>query len=111
MCYNSFRHNPLARVPLITLYAWVYTAEGLHKGMSRLRSEEHTSELQSHSDLVCRLLLEKKKKKREIRIPQSLQAQGDIPEPRIVPSRPGYRERNVRRALSERRCREGLPDH
>src|SRR5438034_7463204 len=27
----------------------------------RLRSEEHTSELQSHSDLVCRLLLEKKK--------------------------------------------------
>src|SRR5437588_2332302 len=25
-----------------------------------LRSEEHTSELQSHSDLVCRLLLEKK---------------------------------------------------
>ena len=28
-----------------------------------MRSEEHTSELQSHSDLVCRLLLEKKKKK------------------------------------------------
>src|SRR5947207_11752028 len=29
------------------------------------RSEEHTSELQSHSDLVCRLLLEKKKKLRQ----------------------------------------------
>src|SRR5215469_18861229 len=29
----------------------------------RLRSEEHTSELQSRRDLVCRLLLEKKKKK------------------------------------------------
>src|SRR5438034_4045244 len=29
------------------------------------RSEEHTSELQSHSDLVCRLLLEKKKKKNQ----------------------------------------------
>src|SRR5215204_7374995 len=29
------------------------------------RSEEHTSELQSHSDLVCRLLLEKKKKIRD----------------------------------------------
>src|SRR5438034_6984262 len=29
------------------------------------RSEEHTSELQSHSDLVCRLLLEKKKKKKK----------------------------------------------
>src|SRR5260221_3640839 len=28
-----------------------------------IRSEEHTSELQSHSDIVCRLLLEKKKKK------------------------------------------------
>src|SRR2546421_2038928 len=28
-----------------------------------MRSEEHTSELQSRSDLVCRLLLEKKKKK------------------------------------------------
>src|SRR5260221_11540552 len=31
------------------------------------RSEEHTSELQSHSDLVCRLLLEKKK--RQFRFP------------------------------------------
>src|SRR5690554_7770254 len=31
-----------------------------------LRSEEHTSELQSRPHLVCRLLLEKKKKKREI---------------------------------------------
>src|SRR3989440_9479064 len=30
------------------------------------RSEEHTSELQSRSDLVCRLLLEKKKKKKDI---------------------------------------------
>src|SRR5437773_9210528 len=29
------------------------------------RSEEHTSELQSHHDLVCRLLLEKKKKKKQ----------------------------------------------
>src|SRR5438034_6312850 len=29
--------------------------------VSVIRSEEHTSELQSHSDLVCRLLLEKKK--------------------------------------------------
>src|SRR2546430_9613181 len=30
------------------------------------RSEEHTSELQSQSNLVCRLLLEKKKKKKDI---------------------------------------------
>src|SRR5438132_2567713 len=31
------------------------------------RSEEHTSELQSHSDLVCRLLLEKKKSRKNKR--------------------------------------------
>ena len=31
--------------------------------MNTERSEEHTSELQSHVNLVCRLLLEKKKKK------------------------------------------------
>src|SRR3712207_7390061 len=49
---------------------------GQHAGMigvnadapaaQQLRSEEHTSELQSHSDLVCRLLLEKKKNKKNI---------------------------------------------
>src|SRR5437773_4116695 len=33
-------------------------------GEDERRSEEHTSELQSHHDLVCRLLLEKKKKKK-----------------------------------------------
>src|SRR5436190_7762904 len=37
-------------------------ARGANWGQTRHRSEEHTSELQSHSDLVCRLLLEKKKK-------------------------------------------------
>src|SRR2546421_5009325 len=36
-------------------WIWGYQIE-------RARSEEHTSELQSRSDLVCRLLLEKKKK-------------------------------------------------
>src|SRR5437667_4728804 len=34
-----------------------------------VRSEEHTSELQSHHDLVCRLLLEKKKKEEEGKSP------------------------------------------
>src|SRR5882762_11999115 len=34
------------------------------------RSEEHTSELQSHLNLVCRLLLEKKKKKKINKINQ-----------------------------------------
>src|SRR2546427_8196670 len=35
-----------------------------HVAAARGRSEEHTSELQSQSNLVCRLLLEKKKKKK-----------------------------------------------
>ena len=38
-------------------------ATELRKEIKAGQSEEHTSELQSHSDLVCRLLLEKKKKK------------------------------------------------
>src|SRR3989344_250888 len=33
-----------------------------HRGTQKRRSEEHTSELQSHVNLVCRLLLEKKTK-------------------------------------------------
>src|SRR5690349_23894223 len=36
---------------------------GAHRSARAPRSEEHTSELQSRRDLVCRLLLEKKKKK------------------------------------------------
>src|SRR5438477_8915748 len=36
---------------------------GALRGTDDARSEEHTSELQSHVNLVCRLLLEKKKKK------------------------------------------------
>src|SRR5207249_9252698 len=36
---------------------------GAHRRFLETRSEEHTSELQSRFDLVCRLLLEKKKKK------------------------------------------------
>src|SRR5438270_7690475 len=51
---------------------WDKSAEGAHEirgrrlgivGYGNIRSEEHTSELQSQSNLVCRLLLEKKKKK------------------------------------------------
>src|SRR2546427_4264488 len=39
-------------------------ARGLAITAQQVRSEEHTSELQSQSNLVCRLLLEKKKKKK-----------------------------------------------
>src|SRR2546430_8143728 len=42
------------------------TLHGLRDAQAH-RSEEHTSELQSQSNLVCRLLLEKKKKKRKHR--------------------------------------------
>src|SRR2546421_1227600 len=42
--------------------AWPWCSPAYATSGTR-RSEEHTSELQSRSDLVCRLLLEKKKKK------------------------------------------------
>src|SRR5256886_6681925 len=47
-----------------SLYVWTQKALGPFWGF---RSEEHTSELQSQSNLVCRLLLEKKKNRRLIR--------------------------------------------
>src|SRR3989440_7016677 len=44
------------------------TMHGVTREITLNRSEEHTSELQSRSDLVCRLLLEKKKKKNKSHI-------------------------------------------
>src|SRR5882757_8745581 len=44
-------------------HRWTYDLEGRVIGCGATRSEEHTSELQSRQYLVCRLLLEKKKKK------------------------------------------------
>src|SRR5437879_11495862 len=41
-------------------------------GRARLRSEEHTSELQSPMYLVCRLLLEKKNRKRNVQFTSTL---------------------------------------
>src|SRR2546430_9568862 len=41
----------------------VWFERGGRLGRTAVRSEEHTSELQSQSNLVCRLLLEKKKKR------------------------------------------------
>src|SRR5256885_5698943 len=43
---------------------------GRNRPWSSRRSEEHTSELQSPCNLVCRLLLEKKKKKNECNLPE-----------------------------------------
>src|SRR5690242_21054317 len=58
------RHD--ARLPHLQLDAVRVAVVGLSSGaymatQAQLRSEEHTSELQSHVNLVCRLLLEKKK--------------------------------------------------
>src|SRR5947207_9283238 len=44
-----------------------------------LRSEEHTSELQSHSDLVCRLLLEKKKTRKRRTSQSAISSLWEVP--------------------------------
>src|SRR5688572_32593949 len=56
------RHPAFERVEPLGVIAWTEEAVFAHVGI--FRSEEHTSELQSQSNLVCRLLLEKKKKKK-----------------------------------------------
>src|SRR5438132_10812023 len=50
-----------ADLPEWSMHLQVSPLDARFPQLVRLRSEEHTSELQSHSDLVCRLLLEKKK--------------------------------------------------
>src|SRR2546430_14881942 len=55
-----FRSGGLIAYPTETVYGMGSRARG--QAIHRFRSEEHTSELQSQSNLVCRLLLEKKKK-------------------------------------------------
>src|SRR5437588_3836344 len=56
-----FPYTTLFRSWRCSAIAWMLTSGKMRKPPALLRSEEHTSELQSHSDLVCRLLLEKKK--------------------------------------------------
>src|SRR5256884_4553234 len=50
----------------VSRHAQNESARPATRGQARLRSEEHTSELQSRLHLVCRLLLEKKKKNKNI---------------------------------------------
>src|SRR2546426_9241668 len=61
----ALRKNPLIRAPESSAVVDArYSPTALGPGSWRRgRSEEHTSELQSPCNLVCRLLLEKKKKK------------------------------------------------
>src|SRR5688572_31327160 len=56
------------RVDLASMPQGVEHSLSLSLTSSSLRSEEHTSELQSQSNLVCRLLLEKKKNKNKYMI-------------------------------------------
>src|SRR5204862_4867075 len=69
---------------------WYYYEQVKKAGRGEIRSEEHTSELQSRRDLVCRLLLEKKKadrtgercarpRRRPVRGPIRERALGDRP--------------------------------
>src|SRR5688572_31030407 len=58
--------QPIDRVAIIRDGVVAYAHENVDQALAgrivtQLRSEEHTSELQSQSNLVCRLLLEKKK--------------------------------------------------
>src|SRR5256885_9670689 len=56
-----FQFDLILQIGMNPLAAFRFAAEGLHHPLQLLRSEEHTSELQSPCNLVCRLLLEKKK--------------------------------------------------
>src|SRR2546427_10039711 len=86
MCFFFFFFLMIRRPPRSTLFPYttlfrsgVRTGPNARSGPLRrrpaggpilpfARSEEHTSELQSQSNLVCRLLLEKKKKKKRSNI-------------------------------------------
>src|SRR6266540_981735 len=57
--YTLSLHDALP-IAGLTPYERTRRRMALYWGVRALRSEEHTSELQSHHDLVCRLLLEKK---------------------------------------------------
>src|SRR2546422_5162986 len=57
-----FRSDPVRRQPRVAREDHLRCSRGRHHRL--LRSEEHTSELQSRLHLVCRLLLEKKKNKK-----------------------------------------------
>src|SRR5258707_13287211 len=74
LCLFFFFFLMIRRPPRSTLFpyttlfrslrhTWPVNDWTLRTGCRRVRSEEHTSELQSRQYLVCRLLLEKKKKK------------------------------------------------
>src|SRR5260370_26670414 len=63
--YTTLFRSPSATSPVLQI-ATDTQSLSVSGELKALRSEEHTSELQSHLNLVCRLLLEKKKKSHKI---------------------------------------------
>src|SRR2546426_1693977 len=63
--FRSLSQSPTRWCPLWSICRW-WCSRGWREHGFIERSEEHTSELQSPCNLVCRLLLEKKKKRKRI---------------------------------------------
>src|SRR5687768_17745537 len=77
--FSRLQITVITALTLVVFLVLFYRPGGWHSAFAVLlgaalayqcRSEEHTSELQSRLHLVCRLLLEKKKKKSCVRLPQ-----------------------------------------
>src|SRR5688572_32552060 len=64
-CGSPFSNSPLPPTTRQGGRVCPYPRLARSEARTKTRSEEHTSELQSQSNLVCRLLLEKKKKKKK----------------------------------------------
>src|SRR5690242_21560235 len=62
----QYEYTPVGKAPMVDTTIYRLVQESLtNVRIHAHRSEEHTSELQSHVNLVCRLLLEKKKRLEE----------------------------------------------
>src|SRR2546427_6935056 len=85
--FRSLRPAALAGCCSGAHHSWRSRRESGWTGSHDGRSEEHTSELQSQSNLVCRLLLEKKKKQKS-HIPQNSRKIHTRIEPATTPIRP-----------------------
>src|SRR5688572_32562773 len=69
--YTTLFRSVFSQVILGAATIWSRKSADIATIHVAVRSEEHTSELQSQSNLVCRLLLEKKKKKNKYHLTQS----------------------------------------
>src|SRR3712207_7129375 len=69
----GYSELPGHAVDSLSLWPVMVGMAACHRSSDRKRSEEHTSELQSRQYLVCRLLLEKKKKHTRCQLTHNLQ--------------------------------------